>query len=48
MRPKGAMMRPLGDVVVLMPPVAIDIDLLSKLLDIVYDTIKNDLPGLIN
>ncbi len=44
MRPKGAMMRPLSDVIVLMPPVAIDLDTLRKLLDIVYDTIKNDLP----
>jgi adenosylmethionine-8-amino-7-oxononanoate aminotransferase len=47
MRPKGAMMRPLGDVIVLMPPIAIDLELLSKLLDIVYDTIKNDLPSII-
>ncbi|MBU1260294.1 MAG: adenosylmethionine--8-amino-7-oxononanoate transaminase [Planctomycetes bacterium] len=44
MRRKGAMMRPLSDVIVLMPPVAIDLPLLRKLLDIVYDTIKNDLP----
>ena len=47
MRPKGAMMRPLSDVIVLMPPVAIDIETLRKLLDIVYDTIKNDLQGII-
>ncbi|MFA5292285.1 MAG: adenosylmethionine--8-amino-7-oxononanoate transaminase [Phycisphaerae bacterium] len=47
MRPKGAMMRPLSDVIVLMPPVAIDLDTLQKLLDIVYDTIKNDLPIII-
>ncbi len=48
MRPKGAMMRPLSDVIVLMPPVAIDLETLKKLLDIVYDTIKNDLPTIIN
>jgi adenosylmethionine-8-amino-7-oxononanoate aminotransferase len=47
MRPKGAMMRPLSDVIVLMPPVAIDLDTLRKLLDIVYDTIKNDLPKIV-
>ena len=44
MKPKGAMMRPLSDVIVLMPPIAIGLPLLRKLLDIVYDTIKNDLP----
>jgi adenosylmethionine-8-amino-7-oxononanoate aminotransferase len=47
MRPKGAMMRPLSDVIVLMPPVAIDLDTLQKLLDIAYDTIQNDLPKII-
>jgi adenosylmethionine-8-amino-7-oxononanoate aminotransferase len=48
MRPKGVMLRPLSDVIVLMPPVAIDLPLLRKLLDIIYDTIKNDLPKMIN
>jgi adenosylmethionine-8-amino-7-oxononanoate aminotransferase len=43
MRPKGAMMRPLGDCVVLMPAVAMDIETLTKLLDIVEDTLENDL-----
>jgi adenosylmethionine-8-amino-7-oxononanoate aminotransferase len=47
MKPKGALMRPLSDVIVLMPPVAIDLDTLQKLLDIVYDTIKKDLPKII-
>ena len=47
MRQKGAMMRPLSDVIVLMPPVAIDLPLLRQLLDIVYDAIKNDLPKII-
>lgn len=41
---KGAMLRPLGDVIAIMPPVAIDMQLLTELLDIVYDTLKNDLP----
>jgi adenosylmethionine-8-amino-7-oxononanoate aminotransferase len=48
MRPKGAMLRPLSDVIILMPPVAIDLPLLRQLLDIVYDTIKNDLPKIVN
>jgi adenosylmethionine-8-amino-7-oxononanoate aminotransferase len=48
MRPKGAILRPLNDVIVLMPPVAIDLPLLRKLLDIVYDTIIDDLPKIIN
>ncbi len=47
MQPKGAMLRPLSDVVVLMPPVAIDLNLLRKLLDIVYDIIKTDLPKMV-
>ncbi|OHB48406.1 MAG: adenosylmethionine--8-amino-7-oxononanoate transaminase [Planctomycetes bacterium GWF2_41_51] len=47
MRSKGAMMRPLSDVIVLMPPVAIDLDTLNTLLDIVYETIKNDLPKIV-
>jgi len=47
MRPKGAMLRPLSDVIILMPPVAIDIETLRNLLDIVYDTIENDLPKII-
>ncbi|MHC5060923.1 MAG: aminotransferase class III-fold pyridoxal phosphate-dependent enzyme, partial [Planctomycetota bacterium] len=47
MRPKGAMMRPLGDVIVVMPPVAIDIKLLEKLLDIIKDSIENDLPRIL-
>ena len=47
MRPKGSLMRPLGDVIVLMPPIAIGIDLLAKLLDIVYDTINTDLPTIV-
>ena len=47
MRTKGAMTRPLSDVIVLMPPVAIDIETLRKLLDIACDTIKNDLPEIV-
>ena len=47
MRDKGVMMRPLGDVVVLTPPVAIDIETLEKLLDIIGDAIKKELPKII-
>lgn len=47
MRSKGAMLRPLGDVIVIMPPVAIDIDTLQKLLEIIYETLKNDLPKIV-
>jgi adenosylmethionine-8-amino-7-oxononanoate aminotransferase len=47
MRPKGAMMRPLGDVIVVMPPVAIDTPTLHRLLDIITDTLANDLPRIV-
>ncbi|MBN1787453.1 MAG: adenosylmethionine--8-amino-7-oxononanoate transaminase [Sedimentisphaerales bacterium] len=47
MRSKGVMLRPLSDVIVLMPPIAINLDTLKKLLDILYDTIKNDLPKIV-
>ena len=44
MRSKGIMLRPLGDCVVVMPPPAIEIDLLEKLLEVIYDSIENELP----
>jgi adenosylmethionine-8-amino-7-oxononanoate transaminase len=47
MRPNGAMMRPLGDCLVLMPAVAMDTETLTKLLDIIEDTLVNDLPNMI-
>jgi adenosylmethionine-8-amino-7-oxononanoate transaminase len=47
MRPKGVMLRPLGDVIVVMPPIAIDIELLEKLLRIIKDSIENDLPRIV-
>jgi adenosylmethionine-8-amino-7-oxononanoate aminotransferase len=40
-------MRPLSDVIVLMPPVAIDIELLEELLGIISDTIENELPKIV-
>ena len=47
MRPRGLMMRPLGDVIVIMPPIAIDMELLEKMLRIIKDSIENDLPRLL-
>lgn len=47
MRPKGAMMRPLGNVIVLMPAVAMDENTLRKLLSIVHETLQHDLPKLV-
>ena len=44
MRPKGAMMRPLGDCIVLMPAVAMDMETLTKLLDTIEDTLTNEIP----
>jgi adenosylmethionine-8-amino-7-oxononanoate aminotransferase len=39
-RPKGAIIRPLGDVVVLMPPLAIDEDRLTRLVEITAQAIS--------
>jgi adenosylmethionine-8-amino-7-oxononanoate aminotransferase len=47
MRPKGAMLRPLGDVIVLMPAPAMDEATLKKLLAIISETIEKDLPGIV-
>jgi len=47
MRPKGVMLRPLGDVIVLMPAPAMDRMTLTKLLAVVCDSIQNDLPGIV-
>jgi adenosylmethionine-8-amino-7-oxononanoate aminotransferase len=47
MRQAGVMLRPLGDCVVVMPPVAIDLDLLEKLLETIYDSIRTQLPKIV-
>ena len=47
MRPMGAMLRPLGDVIVLMPPVGIDIETLNQLLNIIRAAIENELPNIV-
>ena len=38
-RARGAIVRPLGDVVVLMPPLSIEPDVLEELVEIVADSI---------
>lgn len=44
MRPKGLIVRPLGDVIVLMPIPAMPHDTLHKMLDIVIETLRDGLP----
>jgi adenosylmethionine-8-amino-7-oxononanoate aminotransferase len=38
-REQGVLLRPLGDVIVLMPPLAIDLALLDRLADVVYNSL---------
>jgi adenosylmethionine-8-amino-7-oxononanoate aminotransferase len=47
MRPKGAMMRPLGNVIVLMPAIAMGMETLTKLLDIIEEIFVNELPKIV-
>ena len=47
MRPRGAMMRPLGNVIVLMPAVAMDFQTLQRLLDTIEDTLINDVSKIV-
>jgi adenosylmethionine-8-amino-7-oxononanoate aminotransferase len=39
-RDQGVLLRPLGDVVVIMPPLAIDLSLLDRLGDVLYNSVK--------
>jgi adenosylmethionine-8-amino-7-oxononanoate aminotransferase len=39
-REQGALLRPLGDVVVVMPPLAIDLSLLDRLGDVLYNSVS--------
>ena len=39
-RKRGVIIRPLGDVIVLMPPLSISIEELNELLDVVFDSIR--------
>jgi adenosylmethionine-8-amino-7-oxononanoate aminotransferase len=47
LRPKGLMLRPLGNVIVLMPAPAMDKMTLTQLLALVFDTIEKELPGIV-
>ena len=47
MRSKGVILRPLGDVIVIMPPLAISLEQLEEVLVVVSESIERDLPGLI-
>ena len=46
-RKRGVLLRPLGDVIVIMPPLAIQVDQLQELLEIVDEGIQRELPKLI-
>ena len=39
-RDQGVLLRPLGDVVVVMPPLAIDVNLLDRLADVLYNSVQ--------
>ncbi len=47
MRSQGVMLRPLGDCIVVMPPVAIDLQLLERLLQVVLASVEKKLPDII-
>jgi adenosylmethionine-8-amino-7-oxononanoate aminotransferase len=38
-RERGVLLRPLGDVVVVMPPLAIDVSLMDRLCDVLYNCV---------
>jgi adenosylmethionine-8-amino-7-oxononanoate aminotransferase len=44
-RERGVLLRPLGDVVVVMPPLAIDLSLLDQLCGVLYDCIQEGVCG---
>ncbi|MBN1844679.1 MAG: adenosylmethionine--8-amino-7-oxononanoate transaminase [Sedimentisphaerales bacterium] len=47
MRDRGLILRPLGDVLVLMPPLAMPAAILAEMLDIVRTALERDLPDLL-
>jgi adenosylmethionine---8-amino-7-oxononanoate aminotransferase len=47
MRSQGVMLRPLGDVIVIMPPLAISKAELEELLGVVGEAIRKELPKLV-
>lgn len=48
LRDHGVLLRPLGDVVVVMPPLAIEMNLLDHLCEVLYNSLVNDLPSLLD
>jgi adenosylmethionine-8-amino-7-oxononanoate aminotransferase len=44
-RERGVLLRPLGDVVVVMPPLAVDLPLLDRLGDVLYNSIRDATEG---
>jgi adenosylmethionine---8-amino-7-oxononanoate aminotransferase len=44
-RERGVLLRPLGDVLVVMPPLSIDISLLDNLCNVLYDSIQEGVRG---
>ncbi len=47
MRKKGVLLRPLGDIIVIMPPLGIPVSELEELLDVVKASIRDDLPTIL-
>jgi adenosylmethionine-8-amino-7-oxononanoate aminotransferase len=45
-RDRGVLLRPLGDVLVVMPPLSIDVSLLDHLCNVLYDSIQEGVRGL--
>ena len=45
LREQGVLMRPLGDVLVVMPPLAIELSLLDRLGEVLYNTLIKQVPG---
>jgi adenosylmethionine-8-amino-7-oxononanoate aminotransferase len=46
-RPDGVMLRPLGDCIIIMPPVAIGVDLLETLMQTIHQAIEENLPKIL-
>lgn len=48
MRRKGVILRPLGNVLVIMPPLGIELETLEKLLAIITESVKRELPEMVS
>ena len=44
-REQGVILRPLGDVIVIMPPLAIDLSLLDRLCEVLYNCLVSVVSG---